>query len=289
MAKGQQQFDQLPEDVHFVTMQAGGNDALFYGMARDCIFHNEHGRAYGGYYLDPTGECAKSIGNVRQLLDAAPEEQGIWKYMDDTIKDIFRDPRTSKNDFKLYVLGYAHLFNIDAPDSDWCNDKTFSVSASDFANGRRPPLSSGLRTAINDLTTRFNDRTPDVIKNMRSNKVQYVSTTERFNGHRFCEKDHNMYDQYFGSNVWLWNVSPDGLFPSSVKDQAEANKDWADVYNATGFVFMPNMEAWDWTDMLNMEKGPEAKSPQQGWSPGVVLRPLHPKLARVLSEIEREH
>jgi lysophospholipase L1-like esterase len=33
------QLNQAQKDTHFVTMQAGGNDAGFYAVSRDCIFH----------------------------------------------------------------------------------------------------------------------------------------------------------------------------------------------------------------------------------------------------------
>ncbi|KAI5369319.1 hypothetical protein Slin15195_G001950 [Septoria linicola] len=253
MAKGQQQLDQVPQDAHFVTVQAGGNDAGFYSMARDCIFHNERGIAYDGQYPDPMGKCATSIATFRRFLDADRDKPGIWKFMDDTIRDIIAHRSTSRRNFKLYVLGYAHLFSTEAPGSDWSthNDQRLDHK-------------------------RFNDQIQDVIKNLNNKKVKYISTTEGFNGHRFCGKGHNLYDQYFGSNVWLWNASPAGLV-SAEADQTKANDEWSAVYNRT-FVFTPGADAFDWSDLLQVKKGPEAKSPHQGWSPGIALRPLRPKL-----------
>jgi hypothetical protein len=36
--------------------------------------------------------------------------------------------------------------------------------------------------------------------------IRYVSTTEGFNGHRFCEDGHSFEDQWYSDDVFPWNL-----------------------------------------------------------------------------------
>lgn len=287
MARGTRQMDRLHEDTRLVTMQAGGNDAGFYALARDCIFHNED-KDYGPDYPDPAGACYKSIEWTRNFIRAGHTDVGIWRYMDDTIRDVLEHPRANdRNDFKLYVVEYAHLFNDMAGESDFCNDISFSVSLNERLNGNTPKLSRELRQEINSLTTEMNGQILDVVRWRNGDseegkeKVVVVPITEHFNEHRFCDKDQNANDQWYGEKVYFWNASPEGLIgatedasEASLQDMADAS--WQRAYNTSE----PEEDAlknFVWNDLLQVEKGPEALSPHQGWSPGFALRPFHPK------------
>jgi hypothetical protein len=257
------------------------------------IFHNEQGREYGAEYPEQ-GTCAQSIQSAENFIEAAPDRPGMWKFMDDTVADVLRHPSTQRKDFKLYVMGYAHLFN-DGPESAWCDDKSFTVNMKELIRSRTPfggdprvKLTQAIRACINDLTTKMNAQIENVIRYRNDPRVVYISVTEAFNGHRFCEGNSNWYRQYFGTDSWFWNASPDDLFnvgnqavdgakyAEALMNQASINNKWNAAYNSTE-LFESSLQEWDWQDLLATEKGPAAMSPHQGASPGIALRPFHPK------------
>ncbi|OQO02303.1 hypothetical protein B0A48_11857 [Cryoendolithus antarcticus] len=305
MVQGQQQMSQIPDDTRLVTMQAGGqyndygrsnadlkakigvgNNAGFYDVARDCIYHNDWSKDYGGDYPKP-GACDDSIAAAEKYITAAPETLAGGTYPDTyaTTLDLLDNSIPAKKDgFELYVLGYSHYFN-EAPESDWCNDISFSVNRHELTPNTRPGLSHELRSKINSLTTMLNEQIRDVVSQFADRGVHYVSITEGFEGHRFCEKSSgdpltDYYNNFWGSyDVWYWNSGLRGLgTPVSSLDYFNEVKA-AQMFNATYLVPETSTEAidfWDWTDLLNFEKGISGILPLQGATPGLLLRPFHP-------------
>ncbi|KAK6432913.1 Glucan endo-1,3-alpha-glucosidase agn1 [Oleoguttula sp. CCFEE 5521] len=286
MVQGQQQMSQIPDDTRLVTMQAGGNDAGFYNVARDCIYHNDWSKDYGGDYPKP-GACADSIVTAEKYITAAPEGLAGGTYPDTyaTILDLLDSSISAKKDgFQLYVLGYARYFN-EAPESDWCNDISFSVNRHELIPNTRLGLSHELRAKINSLTTMLNDQIRDVVGQFADRGVHYVSITEGFEGHRFCEKSSgdrlaDYYNNFWGSDdVWFWNPRLRGLAtPVNSLDYFNEVKA-TEMFNATYLAPETSTEAvnfWDWTDLLNFEKGIKGILPFQGATPGLLLRPFHP-------------
>ena len=133
MAKGANQMSQIPEETDFLTMQAGGNYAGFYAIARDCMYHVEP-KEYGDAYPNP-GECLNSINAAERYIQAPHDSLGLWLDMQATINDILGNPAAKNEGFKLYVLGYAHLFSVDSPGSDCAMTR---------ASALRPPSTSAI-------------------------------------------------------------------------------------------------------------------------------------------------
>lgn len=98
----------------------------------------------------------------------------------------------------------CRFFNVD-DDATWCNDASFGLGI--FG---RPNLNLELRRAINDLVERLNRVIQSVAEGFNDPRVGYIDTTAGFDGGRFCEPNHSLKDQYFGTNVKLWNLSPEG-------------------------------------------------------------------------------
>nr|OQO23040.1 hypothetical protein B0A51_10074 [Rachicladosporium sp. CCFEE 5018] len=286
MVQGQRQMSRIPKGTRLDTMQAGGNDAGFYNIARDCIYHNEGTKDYGRNYPN-AGACADSIAAAEKYIQG-PQDDRFGSTLKDTwetINDLVEHAEPAQQaGFQLYVLGYAHYFN-EAPESDWCNDISFSVSSRELIPNTRPGLSHELRAKINSLTTMLNDQIRNVVSQFADRGVHYVSITEGFEGHRFCEKSSgdrltDYYNNFWGSDdVWFWNAGLRGLAtPVNSLDYFNEVKA-AQMFNATYLAPETSTEAvnfWDWTDLLNFEKGTKGVLPFQGATPGLLLRPFHP-------------
>jgi hypothetical protein len=178
-----------------------------------------------------------------------------------------------QSDFNLYAPGYAHYFNIDSPASDWCNEASFNLNFWDAVNYRRTTLSQPLRAKINSLTEMLNAQIMSVIGAVNDPRVDYVSITEHFKGHRFCEPGHNIFTDMYGSDyVWFWNASPRRL-----ADRHATQNDVEFQFNATYLAGVLSREdQFDWTYLLAMEKGTNALGPWQGASPRIALPHFHP-------------
>ncbi|KAK6065489.1 hypothetical protein SCUP515_11205 [Seiridium cupressi] len=256
------QMNEVGTQPDIVTMQAGGNDAGFYNVASSCIFHDNL-RDYGPVWPNPDGDCVKAIDAVRSFVNDRTR-----KFTSDTVADILDHDSVKINpNFRLYVIGYAHFFNVD-DGSTWCNDQTFSL----FWNTQAQPqkLLLGLRRSINDLVEILNQQIQRAVDDFKDRGVGYIDITKRFDGGRFCETNHTLLDQYWGNNVMLWNASPEGVVLNingnySVRDPTEN-------------------EMNNWLQTGKFTNGPNEVSAQspvsgpiQGTSPGVALCPFHPK------------
>ncbi|KAK6433099.1 hypothetical protein LTR95_010727 [Oleoguttula sp. CCFEE 5521] len=189
-----------------------------------------------------------------------------------TVLDVLDNSIPAKQDgFQLYVLGYARYFN-EAPESDWCNDVSFSVNRHELIPNTRPGLSHELRAKINSLTTMLNDQIRNVVGQFADRGVYYVSITEGFEGHHFCEKSSGDKLADYYNNFWVAMMSVNSLdYFNEVKA--------AQMFNATYLAPETSTEAvnfLDWTDLLNFEKGIKGILPFQGATPGLLLRPSHP-------------
>lgn len=152
--------------------------------------------------------------------------------------------------------------------------------------------------------TKMNDQIRAVADSFKDPKVHYVSITERFNGHRFCEAGSSSRENRYGSdNIWFWNVSPrdvfwhrDVVFDSTLDNtirgltapvgtvagspdqakQEEADRAWVGAYN-TDPPSNSSLHYFDWRDLLNFDIDVSAlSSPTQGGTAAWQLRPFHP-------------
>ena len=206
---GQQQVKNTGKP-HLMTMTAGGNNAKFFDIATNCIYQ-QFDKDYGPEFADDkdgVGECAKAIKASKDYITGV--EGDIGKDLNATIFDIVdSDQAKSYIDFFLYVTGYAHFFAVD---DDWCDGQSFGAYPQ-----RKPKLTLKLRQAINELTESLNNVYKDIVTKYNHKGMRYISITEGFSGHRFCEKP-QWYQkpywfnrQYYGTTVWIWNLSPPQL------------------------------------------------------------------------------
>lgn len=191
----------------FATLTIGGNDAEFFKVVEACIFQY-HGGSYGPEYPDSKGLCAQAITGAQRIISDPSfgtklNRLAISKLYNAGVKDFA--------DFKVFLTGYAHFFNVD-PDSTRCNNQSFGPIP-----GYKPKLSMELRKAINDLVEQVNNVYRGVVASMNIPNIQFVDISPGFDGHRFCEPKNDDYDNENDKqegNTWIWNFHyfwPDGV------------------------------------------------------------------------------
>lgn len=143
---GQQLFKDPNPSI--VIMHAGGNNAGFFKIARDCIYTfdaEDTNKDFRPQYKDDVGRefpCAKAIDETMDYI-ANPDK--MYRQVDETLTDMvdkILSKSTDKN-WPVFMGGYAHFFNIDAGKSDYCNQVSFSTGTKGSYY-----LSSELRTDV---------------------------------------------------------------------------------------------------------------------------------------------
>ncbi|KAF2267696.1 hypothetical protein CC78DRAFT_576683 [Lojkania enalia] len=129
-----------------ILMQAGGNDVGFYNVAIPCL---------ALLYPDPAGRCKQAIDMVRDFIhrEGNPFTRALGYDMMRTIDDVLNHPSHSGDpEFRLYVLGYGHFFNMNE-ESTWCNNWS-SVEISTPSSKRQTAKSKN--RCLDSTTLKFN-------------------------------------------------------------------------------------------------------------------------------------
>lgn len=116
------------------------------------------------------------------------------------------------NEQWLYVILYAHFFNDQTSGPGTCDEWTFGAfPADEYVGGHSPKVTQPLRARMNSLMTDFNQRYMDAINAYKAKRaykhVGFISTTEKYDGHRFCEAGKTLGNQYSSADTWFWNFS----------------------------------------------------------------------------------
>ena len=278
IVKGRKQMSNLKSPTDVIVMTVGGNNAKFFDIASNCIYHQMESPtfSYGNPYEDDpdrSGLCAKSIDASKTYI-----EKDLATDVKTTIEDMLMEQIVTDNpDVKIYYTGYAEFFNLD---DDWCNTETFHA----IPGPKDALLSHVLRSDMNDLTVKMNNVIKSVTSQFAKQNVRYVSINEGFEGHRFCEKGSYHSNEYLSSNVWFWNLSPP--FRSSANANTTTHFDdpaeFLAALTANGTTTIPSsldLNRALATPLLVDDGQISATSNQGGISSGWRMRPFHPKLA----------
>ena len=194
---------------NLLVITTGGNDAGFFDVADSCVYQSNPKRDYGlPYHKDPDriGACTKAIDAA---TDRVVKSDQIGKSLTAMYTDILNSDQAKANpDLRIYQTGYVHYFNVDDGNT-WCDKVSFHP-------GSEALLTLVLRKEFNELVERANGVIQQVVSTFSEHHVNYVSITESFGGHRFCEPDSNRVAQFTSSNVWNWNIQP-SFFPPDWK------------------------------------------------------------------------
>jgi hypothetical protein len=167
-------LDVIPD---VATLMIGGNPAGFPEIIENCIYQFDTGKDYGPEYPDENGTCYKTLQDAHKTLEEPRFQNDLVK----SIRTITNDARIWWNPrFRLYVLGYAGLFNHDDAK---CNDWSFG-----FWPGKQPKLTAELRRAINMVVDHGRDVYDRVINHeLFDPRVRYIDMNQVLANHRFCE------------------------------------------------------------------------------------------------------
>ena len=268
-----------------LTYQAGGNNCGFGTAVARCLYPIPGVFGYDKPYPDPEGACWKAVNdsntyiNDMRMIDK-PGFHGLYFDELTTIQRVLSNDIVKNNpDFKLYVLGYAHFFNLGA---NYCDNLSFapgvkvnafnevattltSIALDSLATNYQPPnVTNKLRTDFNDATTRVNNIIRKAVIDANDPRVKFIDISPAFNGHRFCENTHNKIDQWFNNGVWLWNLN----FPSQDPPANPLSLSDALIVNGT----MPGgINIASLNDTVGIESGSVGGIP---WA----MRPFHPKI-----------
>ncbi|KAF2100069.1 hypothetical protein NA57DRAFT_55998 [Rhizodiscina lignyota] len=210
-------FDAIPEqlaqlnDTHppdFATLMIGGNPGGFPDLLFNCIFWPERSKDYGPEYPDPEGECYKAVQRCNENVRAQWFIEGVLR----SIALILTEPRIARNpSFKLYVLGYASLFN---EEDKACDQWSFGVWP-----GKKPLLKKALRKEINNVIHAGRELYDRLLNGpLFGDQVQYIDIDHLFDGRRFCEPTLNGTLQQQNEKSWLYNLEWPGCIPIMESD-----------------------------------------------------------------------
>lgn len=259
----------LVGDPQMITYHAGGNNCGFGGVVSNCIY--QPGFGYGADYPDRSGLCAQSLANSNNYINNAGND-GLYQDEMNTVMDLLNHPSVRDNkDFKLYILGYAHFFNLGA---NYCDEISFSVMKY-IPKGSAQKLSNRLRTDMNDGVERVNRILQRVAADVNDPRVKFLDISPAFNGHRFCEDNHNYQDQWYSTDVWLWNFNTPADDPPADPDLINQ---WINGYEFPDGSTLPEYPNGT-TVGVEAQGGVETDSSggSTGPAPTWSFRPFHPK------------
>jgi hypothetical protein len=192
----------LVGNPQMITYHAGGNNCGFGVVVYNCIY--QPWGDFGAEYPDPSGKRATQLAASNAYIDNV-NTGGLYQDELNTVIDLLHHPAVKGNkDFRLYILGYAHFFNLGA---NYCDDISLGALATVPLIGHAPKVSNRLRTGLNDGVERVNRVLARVAGDVGDPRVKFLDISPAFNGHWFCENNHNYKDQWYSVDVWLRNVN----------------------------------------------------------------------------------
>ena len=250
IVRGRQQLSQAG-DASIIVMTVGGNDALFFPIAVNCIYQPVRYMDYGPAYDEDTkrtGLCAQAIDNSRNYIqntmanDLRVTYEGIQDYLKTNGK---------QSSVRVYHTGYAQFFNAD---EEWCNNESFGAVPAILPGSNQPKLSQQLRMDINNLILQVNDL---IKQNVGTYDFGYVDIDWVFEDQRFCEAGGTHYSQYYGEDVYFWNLSLQGVVAN--ENSTEVTPDNGPLFTGNGTIEVENVSSGN-------------GSVSDGWQ----MRPFHP-------------
>ena len=179
--------DQIPHIgmSDLVSITIGGNEANFYPVVSECIYH-----------WRPASTCEAELVKARGLI----ESSGLWDSLHAVVSGAVRRLKPSA---LLLVTGYARFFN---DRTDYCDRATFSQTRPlDF-------LTKSKRRELNQLVMMLND----VIRaTAEVHGAVYVDIDAAFEGHRFCEEGVHEPDLE-RSDTWFFNLPPSDMSEAAI-------------------------------------------------------------------------
>ncbi|KAH0536746.1 hypothetical protein FGG08_006418 [Glutinoglossum americanum] len=251
-----------------IVSTIGGNNAFFGTTVDNCVYQGNLGSYGDPYDKDPEGkgECKKSLKKTQDYIDNA--DSGLGFDLKQTLDDLLAsDQAKSHPEFHMYLSSYARFFNSD---SDTCNDWSFSP----WWRIWKPKLVKELRKEFNDKLDAFHNVYSTVIGSYATPSgmhLGFIPVSDGFDGHRFCEPNHSLKDQWSSDDVWIWNLQ----YSNPDNGQAEIGEILTDT---NGTSYMGQAQGDSESNYQNFTLfSPDAFGPSQPSGSGWSSRPFHPK------------
>lgn len=280
------QMAEDPNHSSVVWGMFGGNNAYFGAIARACIYQPysaEHPFGWGPPWdedKDETGLCKQNIKKADSYLSSPKAMRRETTDALDDILEVAQNNLTSNSPLDLYTSSYVRFFDETTDD---CDKWSF---AHDKLSVGHPKVVKGLRKVINDRVLQVNSLQADIIKNYKipppnlpNVRVHNAQPDGMFDGHRFCEKGATYEDQYYGKDLWLWNLQ--------YYDEKSGEEIAVATTDKDGTKFMTSPAGVDVTEgfqtVLGADTNPDAVIPKGGdantqqYGFGWTARPFHPK------------
>lgn len=218
-----------------------------------CVYQFNRSKEYGAHYPNKTGDCYKALQRSNKKIRDPWFLDGIT----DAIHAVLNESRIRNDpDFRLYILGYANLFN----DQDKaCDNQTFGIWS-----GKTEYLTRALRKEINRITGAGRNLYDRYINHqLRDPRVKFLDIDPAFKGHRFCEPTKEGTQAAQIEKSWLWSLLWPSCIPLAFTDsEMEAPHQLLDVSQ----------------DDVHAEAWPSFCRKCGGWVDlGELQRPFHPK------------
>jgi hypothetical protein len=239
---GHIQLNDIPSGIDMIMLQAGHDNADLASVAAACVYV-PGGTDFGPAYPDPMGKCAQEIVRASSYINGMNKDQ-LFQDVRWIVNSVFNNDKVKNNpNFQLFMPGYAQVFYDQSYAGDWCGNASFAIRGLN-----RPVLSLALRQRINQLLSDLNNGIrAGVADSFHSDRTHFIDVDKQFEGHRFCQPEHTLPEQYTRDKVYLWNMAP------------------TDIANKSGVLE-------DDTTLSKRSFATAMKSDS-----GMVLRPFHPK------------
>jgi len=139
-----------------------------------------------------------------------------------------------KDNFRLFVLGYAQFFKINDPSNgDACDQISWSALCQEFSSRHnRYYVTTRLRQDINDLVLYLNNLIATTVSNYAKNdpRVLYVDIDGAFENRRFCQIPDGDSISTGYEESWFWRGP---LWSDFVADDASLSSSYSAFWNAT--------------------------------------------------------
>lgn len=155
-------FDQITDDVDYVTMSIGGNDVGFASIIRTCVTWNS--------YLH--------FGFSSELDDKIQEVKDNFGTTKNNIKQAYYDVAAKAPNAEIIIAGYPKLLHHDATDGAFNRDEIDTVDSN---------------------VSWFNDQIRNIVTECQQDgmKIHFVSVEEEFSGH-----ESGVTDQWINYIIW---------------------------------------------------------------------------------------
>jgi hypothetical protein len=223
------QFEKLGDKrAQLVTLSISGNDFYFGPVVENCIY-NYTSYVFSDTRLEVPCQEILQVATERVFGNEVFEEYkaAVRKILDERL---LPDDVSSAAKSVLVITGYAKFFPT-PKQGDRCSEYRFPLTPALETIFKTNKLKFGTRQQMNELVDLVNERIRKEIVTL-SDRIQFVDIDAGFEGHRFCEKNHDREPE--GANdpdVWFTSINTkleeDSFVPNPDSELERSWDEWS--------------------------------------------------------------